>query len=206
MLTLLLMIDLARIRKLYKLGKDLTLKDAQVLLSEAKMVSVKKREMLIEAGSSSQELYFIRKGLVRSFHVNQRGDEITFRLITESELVANTDTILYGRPSRYYYQALEDVSLFSMSYETVQRIAAQNPKLDARRKFFFQAVMRKALDRIESLVLLSPEERYEQFVQDYPDLTNRVQDKYIAHVLGITPVSLSRIRKRIASRKDNSGD
>ena len=206
MLTLLLMIDLARIRKRYKLGKDLTLKDAQVLLSEAKMVSVKKREMLIEAGSSSQELYFIRKGLVRSFHVNQRGDEITFRLITESELVANTDTILYGRPSRYYYQALEDVSLLSMSYETAQRIAAQNPKLDARRKFFFQAVMRKALDRIESLVLLSPEERYEQFVQDYPDLTNRVQDKYIAHVLGITPVSLSRIRKRIASRKDNSGD
>ncbi|MBK8659738.1 MAG: hypothetical protein IPN22_12925 [Bacteroidetes bacterium] len=50
-------------------------------------------------------------------------------------------------------------------------------------------------------MLLSPEERYLKFIQKYPDLLNRVPNKYIANVLGITPVSLSRIRKRISTKK-----
>ena len=59
----------------------------------------------------------------------------------------------------------------------------------------------KVKERLETFVLLNPEERYLKFIKDFPDLTNRVPDKYIANVLGITPVSLSRIRKRISSKK-----
>ena len=67
-------------------------------------------------------------------------------------------------------------------------------------KYVFQKMMRHQLARVESFVLNSPEERYLKYIKDYPDLINRVPDKYIAHVLGITPVSLSRIRKRISDK------
>ena len=194
------MVDLARLRKLYNFGKDLRMKDIQGVIAASKRVSIKKKEVLIDVGSSSEELYFIRKGLIRSYHINSKGEEITFRLITEHELVANVDAILYKQPSRYCYEAMEDSTFFSLSYDAVQKIFSENPKLNARRKYLFQAVIKKAYERIESLVLLTPVERYEKFLEDYPDLSNRVPDKYIAHVLGITPVSLSRIRKRIASR------
>ena len=194
------MVDLARLRKLYNFGKDLRMKDIQGVIAASKRVSIKKKEVLIDVGSSSEELYFIRKGLIRSYHINSKGEEITFRLITEHELVANVDAILYKQPSRYCYEAMEDSTFFSLSYDAVQKIFSENPKLNARRKYLFLAVIKKAYERIESLVLLTPVERYEKFLEDYPDLSNRVPDKYIAHVLGITPVSLSRIRKRIASR------
>ena len=60
--------------------------------------------------------------------------------------------------------------------------------------------MREAHLRIEGFILYTPEERYIKFIEKYPDINNRVPDKYIANVLGITPVSLSRIRARIIEK------
>ena len=65
----------------------------------------------------------------------------------------------------------------------------------------FQKEMKAAYRRIDAFVMLSPEERYLQFVENNPDMINRVHNKYIANMLGITPVSLSRIRKRISRKR-----
>ena len=54
------------------------------------------------------------------------------------------------------------------------------------------------MNRLEAFVLLTPEERYQELISSNPTLINRVPDKYIANIIGITPVSLSRIRKRLA--------
>jgi hypothetical protein len=80
-------------------------------------------------------------------------------------------------------------------------IAKRSGELNMDRNWIFQQVMSQAFSRVESFVLLSPEQRYQKYVKDYPNVINRAPDKYIAHVLGITPVSLSRIRGRIASKK-----
>ena len=88
-----------------------------------------------------------------------------------------------------------------MNYDTLQRIFESNMKFESNRKYVFQKIIRQMLKRLESFVLYSPEERYQLYIKDYPNIVNRVPDKYIANVLGITPVSLSRIRKRIAEKK-----
>ena len=61
--------------------------------------------------------------------------------------------------------------------------------------------MKKMLQRLETFVLMNAEERYEDFIKKNPTLSNRVPDEYLANVLGITPVSLSRIRARIVNKK-----
>jgi hypothetical protein len=66
---------------------------------------------------------------------------------------------------------------------------------------FGRQILKQAFQRIDSFVFLSPEKRYIQYLKDNPNIINRVPDKYIANVLGITPVSLSRIRKRISKKK-----
>lgn len=109
--------------------------------------------------------------------------------------------ILFDQPSRYYYECLEDTKTLSIDFEKVQNIIESNPKLERNRKYFARNAMKKMLQRLESFVLLNAEERYEDFIKKNPPLSNRVPDKYIAHVLGITPVSLSRIRARIATKK-----
>lgn len=194
------MIDLNKLKELYKIGKDLSLKDVQVLLNAAKSGSFAKGEYLITEGSTNNEVFYIREGLVRCFHVNEKGEEITLALVVEHQLVASSDLILFQQPSRFYFEALENVSTFSINYDILQEIVSKNRALEANRKHILQKLIKSLHIRVESFVLYSPEKRYQKFILDNPTLINRVPDKYIANVLGITPVSLSRIRKRISQK------
>jgi CRP-like cAMP-binding protein len=194
------MIDIERIRAVYNFGKEITLADAQRLLKSTKLETAKKKTILFEQGSRDTKLYYLRKGLVRMYHIKDNGDEITFNLIPENHIVANFDFIATGKPSKFYFETIEDCSFFGIDYQVLDGIIGHTSKLESNRKHFLRKVIFDLKDRIESFVLMNPEERYRKFIKDYPDLTNRVPDKYIAHMLGITPVSLSRIRNRIKSK------
>ncbi len=195
------MVDLEKLRQIYKFGKELSLEDAGIIMKSAKTQTFKKKEIIIQEGSLKTELFFVRSGLVRAYCINNKGDEITFGIIAENQILTNIDVILFDQPSRYYYECLEDTKTLSIDFEKVQNIIESNPKLERNRKYFARNAMKKMLQRLESFVLLNAEERYEDFIKKNPTLSNRVPDKYIAHVLGITPVSLSRIRARIVTKK-----
>jgi CRP-like cAMP-binding protein len=195
------MIDFERIKAIYKLSQNLTLGDIQTLIKAAKTKSYDIGEFIIKEGAVKKDVFFIRKGLIRAFKINDKGDEITTLLRWENQVVASQDIILFNQASTLYFEALEPTEVFHMSYDLLQSIIAQNPKLEENRKFMLLKTLKEASRRIDSFVLLSPEERYIDFVHSNPDIINRVPNKYIANVLGITPVSLSRIRKRIASKK-----
>ena len=195
------MIDIEKLRTLYKFSKELSLQDAQDLLKTAKSTSFKKKEIIFEEGSKDTQVYFLRKGLVRMYHIKENGEEITFSLIPENNVVANFDFIATEKPSPFYYETFENCSFFRIDYQVLDNIVSKNANLEANRKYFLRKMIFKVKERLETFVLLNPEERYLKFIKDFPDLTNRVPDKYIANVLGITPVSLSRIRKRISSKK-----
>lgn len=194
------MIDFDKIKAIYKFGRNVSLSDIQVLLSTAKSKSFAPSEYLIKEGAVAKDVFFIRKGLIRAFVINEKGDEITIGLRFENQVVASPDIILFNQPARFYYQAIEPTDTYRMDYDLLQSVISKNPKLETSRKYIFQNLLKDAYRRIDSFVLRSPEERYIDFVETNPDLVNRVPDKYIANVLGITPVSLSRIRKRIAQR------
>ena len=195
------MIDFEQLRKVYQFGKDLSIKDIQAFFKAAENLSFKKKDILIQEGTQKNKFFYIRKGLVRCYYINDKGDEVTFRLIPEQHIVINSDLILFKKPSKFYYQAIESTKTYAIDYDILQSIIASNGKYESNRKFVYQELLRQAQQRIESFVLHTPEERYELYLKDFPNIVNRVPDKYIANVLGITPVSLSRIRKRIASKK-----
>ena len=164
--------------------------------------TIKKGTIIVDVGDTKKELFFIRKGLIRSYLITDEEEEITFQLFPESHICGNVTAILFDEPSRFRFQALERSKVYAIDYDAFHHFAAQNPEFSALNiRHLSKSVMKQAFQRVESFVFLSPEERYKKYVKDYPDVVNRAPDKYIAHVLGITPVSLSRIRSRIASRK-----
>ena len=194
------MIDLEKLRKIYTFGKEANLMDAQIFIQSARTTVLKKRSILFEQGSKSSEILYLRKGLIRMYHIKENGDEITFNLIPEQNLVANFEFIGLGEPSTFYYETLEKCHFFSIDHAVLESIFNRNPRLEKHRKMFLREVVKKSSDRVRSFILMNAEERYLKFTKDFPDLINRVPDKYVAHILGITPVSLSRIRKRLASK------
>jgi CRP-like cAMP-binding protein len=195
------MIDFEQLKTVYKFGLNLSLADIQVLLKPAAIKSFTSGEYLIKEGAIKKEIFFIRKGLVRAYVINAKGDEITTLIRWENQFVLSTDVILFNQASKSYYEAIEPTDVFVIDHDILQSLINQNPRLEANRKFVFQNILKEAITRMDSFVLLSPKERYIQFVQSNPDIINRVPLKYIANILGMTAVSLSRIRKRIATNK-----
>lgn len=157
-------------------------------------------DVYIREGENSPRLGYIKSGMVRSYHVNEKGMETTVLLRWEEQIVASYDSILMQQPSRFTYHALEETTLLEVNYDDLQKLLENKPWFEKARYHFVLDMLAQSLERIESFVLQSPEERYLQLIKDKPDLLQRVPDKHLATLLGITPVSLSRIRKRIISR------
>jgi len=179
--------------------KGLELTDVFELFKLAQTRKLAAGEVYIAEGSNYQKLAFIKKGLIRSYLLKQNGDEITLMIRWENQFLASHDSIIHQRPSRFTYQALEDTVLMEIDYHKAQPIIDHSSKLSKTRNNLLLQMLSDSMYRVENFILLSAEERYLKLVQEKPDIINRVPDKYLATMLGITPVSLSRIRKRIAS-------
>jgi len=171
------------------------------LLRNVRIKSFEKGEIIIPKGSLKKELFFIRKGLIRSYTSDEENNEITFQLYSEYHFFGNAHSVLFNETSKFNYQSLEQTKVYTADYSAFLKLTSKNPDLlELNRTYFGKKIMKRAFQRMESFVFLSPEERYQKYVKDNPNIINRAADKYIANVLGITPVSLSRIRSRLASK------
>lgn len=171
------------------------------LFSTAHTVNLTNNQVYIPIGDKSRKLAFIEKGVMRAYAIKDNGDEATLYIRWEGQFIASHDTIINYRPSRFIYRALEDCTLLEVDYDTLDKIMREQPKFEPLRNFFLLRMLSETLDMIESFVFLSPEERYQKLISDRFNIVNRVPDKHLASMLGVTPVSLSRIRKRIQQQK-----
>ena len=172
------------------------------LVRNIRIESFDKGEILIRQNSTKKDIYYIRKGLVRCYAVDKENNEVTFQIYAENQVFTNAHSVLFNESSKFFYQALERTKVYTADYSGFLKMTSKTSELvELNRTYFGEKVIKQAFERIESFVFLSPEERYRIFVKDNPKLIHRVPDKYIASVLGITPVSLSRIRKRISKKK-----
>lgn len=193
------MLDVEKIKHYLSLFKDLKLTDLVTLFRMAKTRNLYTGDIYIKEGATYNKLAYIKKGLIRAYTIKENGDEITVLLRWEDQFLASHDNVILHQSSRFIYQALEDTELLEVDYDLAQDIFDKNQQYAKARNFFLLNMLAESMARVETFIMLSPEERYLKLMKDKPDIINRVPSKYIASLLGITPVSLSRIRKRIAS-------
>lgn len=174
--------------------------ELQALLQESRSRTLEAGEVYIAAGSSPGRLAYISKGLIRAFYLKENGEEVTVLLRWEDQFFAAYDTIFFSRPSRFTYQAMEPSSLLEVNYEHFMELLNASPRLGKAKDYFLTGMLAETMERVESFILMHPEERYLNLLKEKPDIIRRCPDKYIATFLGITPVSLSRIRKRLAGK------
>ncbi len=173
------------------------------LIRNVQVKTLEKGEVLLPQGSTSQHLFLVRKGLIRSFRAPNKAEqeETTFQLFSEHQLAGNVHAILLNEPSVLTYEAIEKTKVYIIDYGVFNQAVVKKPELgEFSRKFLGKRMVKQAFQRIESFVFLTPEKRYLKYIDDFPNIINRAPDKYIANILGITPTSLSRIRKRISTK------
>lgn len=195
------MIDFKNLKHVFPFFNELTESDVYDFLAHTQLKHLNIGEIFIKEGSLKSNVYFIKKGVIRSYSLNDKGEEITKLIRYENQLFAPYENILFGQPTNATFQAIEPTELFIIDFNKLREIIERNSKLESGRRFFVNSILAESMNVIDDFILLNPEMRYLKFTKEHPSLLNRVPLKYIANVLGITPVSLSRIRKRISNKK-----
>ena len=154
-------------------------------------------EHLIRQGDAAPYLFMVRTGLVKMFYVTAEGKEFVKSFLPEGSIAGSLSALLKGHPSRFSMTCLEPVEAELVSFKVMQDVFETDI---AAMKFgftFFQNMALRKEEREHDFLCLNPEDRYRGFVEENPELVQRITQADIARYLGITPVALSRIRKRM---------
>ncbi|TWI94222.1 CRP-like cAMP-binding protein [Mucilaginibacter frigoritolerans] len=184
-----------------QLEKYVTFNEAEwiIFIQHLSFQSLKKKKHFAEYGKVCSDIGFIVSGSVR-YYVVKDGEEITGYFSFENEYTSSYKSYLTQEPAVNYIQALEDTLLIIISHKNMQ-LMLNNPMLAYKMERFGRLVAEHYLicyeDRMSSFINKTPEERYIELLENGKEVLQRMPQHYIANFLGITPVSLSRIRRRI---------
>jgi len=173
-----------------------TNQEKQLIQNAFTFRQVPKKFKLAEEGKIAREVYFINKGLLRLYYTKD-GEDITAFIFKEHLFASSYDSFLRKVPSIQTLETLEDADLLVINYDEMQRLYELVPAMNILTRKIAEQRFINAQMILSSYILDSPEERYRKFEAAHGDLLLRVPHYMIASFLGITPVSLSRIRKRL---------
>ena len=158
-------------------------------------IHLKKNEILQQIGQTCKTIYFVKKGVARIFYFKD-GNDITEHFALEGNLIARVESLFTATPSTKAIQVLEDADILAIDANKLFKLYDTHPDIERLFRLVFEAEHVNTVKRLESLQFHAAKERY-QALMDQKDLINRIPLKHIASYLGITQVSLSRIRAGI---------
>ncbi len=154
---------------------------------------IKKNQDLQPIGHTCKTIYFINKGIARIYYYKEETD-ITEGFYFENSVIARVESLFTGKPSRKAIQVLEDAEIVGIHADSLFKLYDQHHDIERLFRKIFEAAYVDTVNRIEGMQFHSAEERYKALLHEAPDVLKRVPLKYVASYLGITQVSLSRIR------------
>lgn len=153
------------------------------------------KTVLLKEGEISNTIYLIKKGCLREWF-NKDGKDITFQFFLDGQPVASIDSFVNQKPSLFTIESIEPSTILSIERNDFEKLLATYSEF----KIGFQEFIFGRLGNYSRLFLSrikdSPQERYEELIKKHPEIIKRIPQHYIASFLGITPISLSRIRNR----------
>ncbi len=184
-------------KSLYYFGKwtDVSQADEALILSAFEPFEIKRKHELLVAEQVCNDLYFITKGCMRSYYIDSKGVEQIYQIRMDNNWISDLESFFSHNPSKYYIQALEDTSMLRISNKRLEQLLLEIPSLERYFRILFQKAYINALDRLNSTMRDTALDRYNTLLKEHPEVFKRVPLIYIASYLGVTPESISRIRR-----------
>lgn len=162
---------------------------------------VRKRQFILNAGDVCLYTSFVEHGLLRAFSVDDNGHEHVIQFAPEDWWTSDICSFLSGDPAIYNIEALEDSELLQLTKKNMDDMLEQHPKMERYFRLLMQSSLIVMQRRIVGALSLSAEEKYKRMMHLYPQILQRAPQQHIASFLGITPETLSRVRKLVSLGK-----
>lgn len=160
----------------------------------------KKDEFVLRANEYCQYSFFVEQGLLKQYYIDDKGKEHILQFAAEGWIVTDRESVYFNRPAQYFIQAIENTKVSLINDELIKKLEQEIPSF----RDFNNRLLHHHISALQSRIVLllghSAEDRYLHFIKTYPDILLRVPQTLVASYLGITPESLSRVRKDLATR------
>ncbi|MNK27394.1 Anaerobic regulatory protein [compost metagenome] len=162
---------------------------------------VKKNEIILREGEISDCTFFVEKGLLRMYSIDKAGKEHVIQFAPENWIISDTTSQLLNEKSRFYIEAIEESTVIITKEGFFENLSKVYPDVAEKNQRLMFNHIKNLQNRVNALISTTAEERYMDFLKRYPNLMLRAPQWMVASYLGITPESLSRVRKELAKKK-----
>lgn len=175
-------------------------KDLSPVANLFRRIDLQKEDYLLKIGQYSSDLCFVKEGILRVFAYNESGSkEVTQWISTKGSFITELSSFTFRTPSRWNIQAITDSELYAISKEKYERIGEIVPNWAELDKLFIAKCFITLENRVFKQLSMSAEEKYKDLLTQNPEIFHQVPLQYLASMLGMTPETLSRVRRRIIS-------
>jgi len=173
------------------------------LLNKIVVKKIPSGTTLLSEGDIATKLFLVIHGCLRTYFIKESGIEITSQFFIEGQMVSSFESAMTEKPSRQYIDAIEDSMVGFIDITIFKKMISESGLgMNDFNRFLISRLI-FYMNQHASFILDNPEKRYKKLLQDNPELVSRLPQKYIASYLGITPVSLARIRTRLRKQINN---
>jgi len=176
---------------------DLNSQMSEKFKTFSKKFECPRKTYLLNEGDVCKQVFLIEEGCLRSWF-NDNGNDITFQFFFEGNFVSSFESFKNNRPCLYNIETLTPAVLYVAQRADIMRVLENDPEIKEQLNELLMQRLYHYQKLFISRITHSPQRRYEELIKKQPQLINRVPQHYIATYLGITPVSLSRIKNKIA--------
>jgi CRP/FNR family transcriptional regulator, anaerobic regulatory protein len=178
----------------------LTEEESDLITTKVVLLKVKRKSLLLKEGQICRHYTFVKKGCFKMYGVDERGFSHNIQFAAEGDWIADIGSFYTQKASKLYLEALEDAEVYQISqpdlYELFIKVHKVNRMFKVISENNFVEIQNRVLQNFSS----TAEQRYLSFLQQYPNLSYRLQNIQIASYLGITPEFLSKIRKGLSKK------
>jgi CRP-like cAMP-binding protein len=184
-----------------KKSVSLTDGEAEIFGRSFRAVKIKKRQFIVQSNFVVKNRNFVIDGAFRAYVVDDNGHDSTIAFAIEDWWITDYNSYILQKPATMFVVALEDSTILEISYEKEQQLKQDNHKFETFFRIRAERTAAFMQQRIISNLTKTAEERYENFIDKYPQIVQRVPQYALASYLGMTTEFLSRIRNKRTHKK-----